>query len=52
MRMSELLTTTETADPFKPQMDAAKRMAKDAKMKKAKIRADKAQAALRRAQQS
>jgi hypothetical protein len=52
MRMSDLEPATEAVDPFKPQMDAANRMAKDAKMKKAKIRADKAQAALRRAQQS
>lgn len=47
MRIAEI-----TSDPFKSQMDAAKKMAKDAKVKKAKVRAAKAQAALQKAQQS
>ena len=52
MRISEIMPLPEAADPFKPQLDAAKKMAKDAKVKKAKIKADKAQAALRKAQQT
>lgn len=52
MRMSDLVRVREANDPFKPQMDAANKMAKDAKMRKAKIRADKALAAYRKTQQS
>ena len=52
MRISDLIKTDEAADPFKPQMDAAKRMEKDARTRKAKIRSDKALAAYRKAQQS
>ena len=52
MRLSDLVKTDEAADPFKPQLDAAKRMARDAKVKRAKIKSDKALAAYRKAQQS
>lgn len=41
----------EITDPFKAQSDAVAKQQKDLKVKKARIRANKAQAALRRAQQ-
>ena len=48
MRISEI-TACEAEDP---QMAAIKRQQKDLKVKKARIRANKAQAALRKAQQT
>lgn len=47
MRIHEI-----TQDPFKSQAEAVKRQEKDLKIKKARIRANKAQAALRKTQQS
>ena len=41
----------EIVDPFKAQSDAVTKQQKDLKVKKARIRANKAQAALRTAQQ-
>jgi hypothetical protein len=41
-----------TPDLFKPQEQAVKRQQKDLKIKRARIRANKAQDALRKAQQS
>jgi hypothetical protein len=41
----------EITDPFKAQSDAITKQQKDLKVKKARIRANKAQAALRKAQQ-
>lgn len=51
MRISDLIKTDEASDPYRAQMDAAKRMSKDAKVRKARIKFNKAQAALRKAQQ-
>lgn len=41
-----------TPDPFKPQADAPKQQQKDLKVKKARLKAQKAQAAVTKAQQS
>ena len=47
MRIHEI-----TQDPFKPQADALNRQQKDLKVKKARLKAQKAQAAVTKAQQS
>ena len=46
MRISEIMSMPEAADPFKPQADALKRQQQELRKKKARLKVQKAQAAL------